>query len=113
MTEREFPTETEIVEYITSQGGFVLRRDIARAFRIKGANRRHLKELLKELELKGQLDRKGKSYKNKTLEDLIVVEFLGESSEGDLLACPIYEAQEDYYKSITLDTNQIKAAQFG
>lgn len=113
MTEISLPSEAELIEYITSQGGFVLRRDIARAFRIKGANRRHLKGLLKELEHKGQLERKGKSYKSKTLDTLVVVEFLGESPEGDLLACPIHEAQEDYYKSIILDTSHIKAAQFG
>lgn len=113
MTEIPFPTAAELVEYVTSQGGFVLRRDIARAFRIKGANRRHLKELLKEIENKGQLERKGKSYKSKILDNLVVVEFLGENAEGDLLACPIHEAQEDFYKSIILDARQIKPAQFG
>jgi ribonuclease R len=113
MTERPFPSAIELVEYITSQGGFVMRRDIARAFRIKGADRRHLKELLKELELKGQLERKGKSYKSKSIDNLVVVEFVGEDPEGDLIAVPIHDAQEDYYKSIILDLSHFKPAHFG
>jgi len=106
--DKHFPSNAEIIEYVMSQAGFVLRRDIARAFRIKGSERRHLKEVLKEIELKGQLERKGKSYRSKLLPEFMVVKYLGEGSEGEFLACPVHDAEENYFQTIVLDAGPYK-----
>lgn len=59
---KKIPSSLEIIAYIQSQNGFVLRRDIARAFHVKGPDRRRLKEVLMDLVAKHTLQRRGKSY---------------------------------------------------
>jgi ribonuclease R len=47
--ERPFPTREEVLAFIRESKGPVGKREIARAFQIRGAERLALKELLKEL----------------------------------------------------------------
>jgi ribonuclease R len=50
------PTKEEILEWITQNPALTAKRDIAKAFGIKGAARIDLKRLLKELEAEGHLE---------------------------------------------------------
>ena len=49
------PSKTEILDWIAENPGLSAKRDIAKAFGIKGAERIELKRLLKELEAEGTL----------------------------------------------------------
>ena len=52
------PTKEEILEWISENPAKTGKRDIARAFGIKGSDRIDLKRLLKELEADGQLPKR-------------------------------------------------------
>ena len=52
-----FPTKEQVLTFIRESEGPVGKREIARAFHLKGADRIPLKALLKELEKDGQVDR--------------------------------------------------------
>ena len=54
-SERPFPTREEVLAFIRESKGPVGKREIARAFLIRGAERPALKELLKELRRSGDL----------------------------------------------------------
>ena len=56
-----FPSRDEIVQFISEQQGKVSKRDIAKAFQIKGADRIPLKRLLREMAAEGLLDGSRKS----------------------------------------------------
>ena len=56
------PTKDAILEWITENPTLTAKRDIAKAFGIKGAARIDLKRILKELEAEGHLEKRGKSY---------------------------------------------------
>ena len=51
------PTKNEILRYIEESGGRVNKRDIARAFNIKGSARESLKAMLRELAGEGSIER--------------------------------------------------------
>ena len=53
------PTRDEVLAYIEDTPGRVTRRDVARAFRVRGAARESLKQVLRDLERDGLLDRSG------------------------------------------------------
>ncbi|MFJ5489450.1 hypothetical protein ACIKTA_18745, partial [Hansschlegelia beijingensis] len=57
---RGLPSRDELVAFIASEGGKVGKREIARAFRISGAERVELKRMLHELQDEGVVARKGK-----------------------------------------------------
>src|SRR5690606_5194674 len=63
-TSRGLPSETEILEFLQTQTGRVGKREIARAFNIKGADRIPLKQMLKEMTSRGLVRRE-----SRTLED--------------------------------------------
>ncbi len=54
------PTKQQIVKFIQESTTPVGKREIARAFNIKGAQRADLRELLKEIEAEGKIDRGSK-----------------------------------------------------
>lgn len=112
MKKDSLPSPDEIYDYVLAQGGFVLRRDIARAFRLKGEARKELRFLLKDLETQKRLMRRGKSYKSFELDvpAMEVVTFVGLNDDGDYLACPVHESCDDYSQTILLDVSQFKKA---
>ncbi len=57
------PTADEILEFVNSQDGKVGKREIARAFNIKGAKRIELKRILREMTADGLLNRKSRSFR--------------------------------------------------
>ncbi|MEO1532909.1 MAG: hypothetical protein AAFU72_12125, partial [Pseudomonadota bacterium] len=54
------PSKEQILEWVRENPHHGAKRDIAKAFGIKGADRVALKELLRELEEEGALARKGR-----------------------------------------------------
>ena len=58
------PSKSQILAWIAEHPGQTAKRDIAKAFGIKGAARIDLKRLLKELEAEGQLDRRRGAYRD-------------------------------------------------
>ena len=110
MIKEKFPTSDEILEYILAQGGDVPRRDIAKAFLIKGEDRRALKDVLKQMVEAGTLEARGKTYQAPELNIFTVVEFLGANEEGDLLGCVIEEEHEHFETSVFLEFSTVGAA---
>ena len=51
-----FPSASEILRFIEESPTPVGKREIARAFKIKGADRPRLKEILRELKVSGELN---------------------------------------------------------
>ncbi len=85
-----FPSKQELLDFIRESPVPVGRKEIARAFRIRGPDRVALKALIKELEDEGQLDRHGKRGLTRSggLPEVLVVEITGRDSDGELLAKP-------------------------
>ena len=68
---KKIPTKQEVLTWISDNPTLTSKRDISRAFGIKGAARIDLKRILKELESEGYLQKRKKTYRDpdKTLED--------------------------------------------
>ena len=89
------PSKEQILQWITDNPGLVAKRDIARAFGIKGAGRIELKRLLKELEAEGTVAKKGRSYRDPaTLPPVSILVMLGPDAQGDQFARPMEWAGE-------------------
>ena len=87
---KQMPSKAEILQWITDNPTLAARRDIARAFAIKGAARIDLKRILKELEAEGHLEQRKKSYRDPDrLPPVSVLEVLGATPDGDQLARPL------------------------
>ncbi|MEZ5777464.1 MAG: ribonuclease R [Paracoccaceae bacterium] len=84
------PSKTEILDWIADNPGLSGKRDIAKAFGIKGAERIELKRLLKELEDEGTLERRRKSYRDpEKLPPVTVLMILPPDASGDQFARPM------------------------
>ncbi|WP_407340302.1 ribonuclease R [Methylocapsa polymorpha] len=66
------------------------KREIARAFGIKGADRIALKRMLKELEAEGSVERRRKTWhKPGLLPAIVLADIFSRDRDGDLLAAPV------------------------
>ena len=84
------PSKSEILDWITDNPSRTAKRDIARAFGIKGAQRIDLKRILKEMEAEGTLRKRRSSYRDADkLPPVSVLQILGPDADGDLLARPL------------------------
>jgi len=84
------PSKNEILQWISDNPTLTSKRDIARAFGIKGAARIDLKRLLKELQAEGHLEKRHKTYRDPDrLPPVGVLQVLGQTPDGDLLARPM------------------------
>jgi len=84
------PSKQEIRDWISKNPTQGSKRDIAKAFGIKGADRIDLKRILKELEEEGVLRKRRKSYRDPAkLPPVSVLQVLGPDADGDLLARPM------------------------
>jgi ribonuclease R len=81
------PSKDQIRQWISENPGLVAKRDIAKAFGIKGDGKIELKRLLKELESDGALVRKRRSYREADkLPPVSILTILAPDAEGDLFA---------------------------
>lgn len=84
------PTKDEILAWISENPTQTSKRDISRAFGIKGAARIDLKRLLKELEADGHLAKRRKTYRDPDqLPPVSVLQVQGPNADGDLFARPL------------------------
>jgi len=84
------PSKPEILDWISDNPTKASKRDIAKAFGIKGAARIDLKRLLKELEDDGRLTKRRSSYRDaEDLPPVAVLEVVGADADGDLFARPM------------------------
>ncbi len=84
------PTKADILEWIAENPTLTSKRDIAKAFGIKGADRIDLKRLLRELEDEGHLEKRKKTYRDPDrLPPVSVLQVLTPDSNGDLFARPL------------------------
>ena len=84
------PSKAEILDWISANPALTAKRDIAKAFGIKGAERIELKRVLKELEEEGHLQKRHKTYRDPDrLPQVSVLEVLGPDRNGDLWAKPL------------------------
>ena len=82
------PSRDEVLKFIAEQDGKVAKRDIAKAFNIKGEDRIPLKRLLREMGAEGLLDgsRKGGLRGHGELPSVAVVQVMSRNKYGLLIA---------------------------
>ncbi|QBY01763.1 ribonuclease R [Rhodophyticola sp. CCM32] len=84
------PTKSDILAWIAEHPSQTSKRDIAKAFHIKGAARIDLKRLLRELEQEGHLEKRRKTYRDPDkLPPVSVLQMLPPDDLGDLFARPL------------------------
>jgi len=86
----QIPSQADILEWIRAHPEKSSRRDIAKAFGIKGAARIDLKQMLKELEAEGHLMQRRRRFNDpNSLPPVSVLQMLGPDSQGDMFAVPL------------------------
>lgn len=84
---KHLPTKAEILDWIAANPTLTAKRDIAKAFGIKGAARIDLKRILKELEAEGHLEKRKKTYRDPDrLPPVSVLQVKAPDENGDLFA---------------------------
>ncbi|MBD3679171.1 MAG: ribonuclease R [Rhodobacteraceae bacterium] len=84
------PSKDEILSWISENPTQTAKRDIAKAFGIKGAARIDLKRILKELEAEGHLEKRNKTYRDREkLPPVSILQVLAPNADGDLFARPM------------------------
>jgi ribonuclease R len=86
----QLPSKAEILQWISDHPTLTSKRDIAKAFGIKGASRIDLKRVLRELETEGHLEKRKKTYRDPDrLPPVSVLQISGLTPDGELLARPL------------------------
>jgi len=103
-----FPTKEQVLAFIQEQEIPVGKREIARAFHLRGADRIPLKALLKELESDGEIDRgHGRRLARKgALPEVTMIEVIGADEDGDLWAKPVDFRPDDVEPRILIIDNK-------
>jgi ribonuclease R len=86
-----FPSKDEILAFIRESPTPVGKRELARAFHLTGGDRTALKQILKELQSAGEIDRgRGRRVTRPgALPEVTVVEIIGPDPDGELIARPV------------------------
>ena len=86
-----FPNEKQILDFIRENPGRASKREITRAFQIKGEDKIKLKKLLRKMTLDGQLEKPHRSrlHVSGDLPPVLVIEVTGVDSHGALTASPV------------------------
>ena len=86
----QIPSRQQILDWVADHPEATAKRDIAKAFGIKGAERIELKRLLKELEAEGLLERRRRHYHDaERLPAVSVLQLLPPDKDGDIFAKPL------------------------
>ncbi|MFK7877776.1 MAG: ribonuclease R [Paracoccaceae bacterium] len=86
----KIPEKSAILDWISANPTQTSKRDIAKAFGIKGAARIDLKRILKELEAEGHLEKRKKTYRDpNSLPPVSVLQVSDIGPDGDLFARPM------------------------
>ena len=88
--ERPLPTKDDVLQFIQTSQEKVGKREIARAFGVKGDDRIHLKRVLAELAEEGRLSGNRKALRETgSLPPVAVLEIVGRDEDGALVAEPV------------------------
>ena len=99
-----FPSRDEVLRFVRESPGKVGRREIARAFNIRGNDRAALTELLRTLEEEGEIEgRRARRRPAGTLPSVTVLEVDGVDADGALSARPTRWEEPAPPPPITLD----------
>ncbi|MEM8773917.1 MAG: ribonuclease R [Pseudomonadota bacterium] len=83
------PSKYQILQWIEDNPTLTSKRDIAKAFKIKGSARIDLKSMLKELQAEGHLEKHRKTYRDPDkLPPVSVLQIIGLTPDGEVLARP-------------------------
>ena len=84
------PSKEEIAKYLREQPGEISRREIARAFNVKGDDRALLRAMLKEMADEGGLSRRGakKFHVASDLPEILAIDIMSADDDADLLCLP-------------------------
>ena len=107
---KTLPTMDEVLAYLKTQSTQQTKRDVARAFHIKGNDRIHLKKILKELKEKNEIQGGSGGRKiglTDALPERVVVEITGLDSMGDLLARPLEWPADKPMPQITITQDKL------
>ncbi len=86
------PSKDQIRQWITDNPGLTSKRDIAKAFGLKGDQRAELRRLLAELEEDGTLSKSARRFRPKgELPPVALLRVLKPDAAGDLFAEPMEE----------------------
>ncbi|MEY3960484.1 MAG: ribonuclease, partial [Pseudomonadota bacterium] len=86
------PTKDQIRQWIAENPGLSAKRDIAKAFGIRGDAKIDLKRLLREMEEEGALEKKAHRFREPgSLPPVAVLQVLAPDRQGDLFAVPLEE----------------------
>ncbi len=90
------PSEEQILEFIRTFDGKAGKREIARAFSIRGNDRIALKRILKDMADKGLIERRARRITPAgELPPVAVLDVIGPDDEGDLIARPSVWDEEE------------------
>jgi ribonuclease R len=93
----DLPSREEVVAFITHAQGKVGKREIAQRFGIKGSDRIWLKQILKDLEIDGIVDRRGKTvHKAGQLPPVVLADITKRDRDGELIAVPTEWDEEEH-----------------
>ncbi|MEL6365251.1 MAG: ribonuclease R [Pseudomonadota bacterium] len=108
--ESGLPTRKALLDFIQKADGVVDRREIARAFGVKGPERADLRRMLQSLEDDGTVERGagGKRYSAQTeeLPSVAVVDIMAVDDEGDLVCSPATWKAESAPPPVTLSARE-------
>ncbi len=90
------PAREDVLRFIADNPERATKRDIAKAFKLKGQDRIWLKQLLREFEAEGLLAKQGKKLSRPgALPPVAVLDIFGRDADGGLLARPSESREED------------------
>jgi ribonuclease R len=101
--QREPITRDAVLEYLATHPGDT-KRDVARAFKLKGSGRQALKQILSELKDDGVIEQgRKRSYAPAgVLPEVTVLEIFGEDPDGDLLGRPVEWTRDEAPPSVLI-----------
>ncbi|MBM3951016.1 MAG: ribonuclease R [Rhodospirillales bacterium] len=89
-TPAPFPSREDILRFVRASTGRIGKREIARAFRLDSRQKSELRQVLKDLEGEGQLERHRRRYVDPgRLPETAVLVVTGTDADGELMAEPV------------------------
>ena len=103
-TASDLPTREEILDFVARAGTPPGKREIARAFKVKGDHRAALKTMLREMEDEGLLERGEKRTLRRPgdLPPVGLIDITGRDADGELVATPVNWSDETPPPTIVL-----------